>query len=309
MVVSVVHVLKGRARSPILDERQVSRISAYLVEGDMDGSPARLEANEGKAFQGSIVLGMGFTFDDFAAAKGEAENLDTMRSLIEKNAHNATRIFPYIGGEEVNSAPTHSHHRYAIDFADFPLRREPSFKSWFDWSEERQRRGLREGEVPIDYPDPVAEDWPDLLDIVRRLVKPVRDKDARKARRERWWRFGDRQPGLYRAIAPLERAIAVAQTSPHVSFSFLPTGMVYGHTLIVIVLDTMSSFSTLQSRPHEIWTRTFAASMKDDQRYLPPIVSRPSPSRPASRPIPRSKPPAAPTTTTAPGSWSPATRA
>ena len=32
-------------------------------------------------------------------------------------------IFPYIGGEEVNTSPTHAHHRYVINFRDYPLRR------------------------------------------------------------------------------------------------------------------------------------------------------------------------------------------
>src|ERR1019366_8279639 len=85
VVVSVVHVIKGKAASPVLDDRQVRRISAYLVEGDLDTSPAPLAANAGKAFVGSYVLGMGFTFDDAAAAKGESESLATMRALIEKD--------------------------------------------------------------------------------------------------------------------------------------------------------------------------------------------------------------------------------
>jgi hypothetical protein len=46
---------------------------------------------------GSYILGIGFTFDDTAAAKGEAENLDMMRALIAKDRRNAERIFPYIG--------------------------------------------------------------------------------------------------------------------------------------------------------------------------------------------------------------------
>jgi hypothetical protein len=45
VVVSVVHLAKGEVRSPVLDGRQVRRISAYLVEGEMDGTPARLDAN------------------------------------------------------------------------------------------------------------------------------------------------------------------------------------------------------------------------------------------------------------------------
>ena len=63
-----------------------ARISAYLVEGELDTSPVALAANSGKAFMGSYVLGMGFTFDDVAAAKGEAESLETMRALIAKES-------------------------------------------------------------------------------------------------------------------------------------------------------------------------------------------------------------------------------
>jgi hypothetical protein len=51
---------------------------------------------------------MGFTFDDVAAAKGEAERLETMHSLIAKDPRNAERIFPYIGGDEVNNDPNTS---------------------------------------------------------------------------------------------------------------------------------------------------------------------------------------------------------
>ena len=46
---------------------------------------------------------MGFTFDDVAAAKGEAESLGKMRAIIERDPRNSERIFPYIGGEEVNN--------------------------------------------------------------------------------------------------------------------------------------------------------------------------------------------------------------
>src|SRR5262249_48671062 len=109
VIVSIVHLLKGRARSPILDGRQVSRISAYLVEGEMDGSPSRLATNLEKAFVGSYVLGIGFTFDDTAAAKGEAEDLARMKTLIANDPRNGERIFPYIGGEEVNTDPCHLH--------------------------------------------------------------------------------------------------------------------------------------------------------------------------------------------------------
>ncbi|HET6408072.1 MAG TPA: DNA methyltransferase, partial [Chthoniobacteraceae bacterium] len=125
VIVSIVHVIKGiNFKAPVLDGREVDRISAYLVSGQFDDVPARLVANVGTAFQGSILLGMGFTFDDAAAAKGDAESVEEMRRLISENPLNAARIKPYIGGEEVNNSPTYTHHRYAIDFEDFPLHRD-----------------------------------------------------------------------------------------------------------------------------------------------------------------------------------------
>ena len=146
---------------------------------------------------------MGYTFDDEAAAKGEAESLEVMHALITENERNAERILPYIGGEEINSDPRHSYSRYAIDFFDRPLGRRSGLKSWASMTTGEQTECHTRGIVPLDYPEEVAEDWPDLITIIRRRVKPDRDKQKRKALRERWWQYAEKRPGLYRAIASL----------------------------------------------------------------------------------------------------------
>jgi hypothetical protein len=222
VVVSVVHVRKGAIRSPVLDGRQVRRISAYLVEGDLDGAPAPLTANTRKAFQGSIVLGMGFTFDDVAAAKGEAESLETMHVLQGKDPRNAERIFPYLGGEEINTSPTHAHHRFVIDFADFALRRDPGLTSWARANDTERQTWLREGSVPRDYPEPVAADWPDLLEIVERRVKGKRASHSTA----KWWHFERRRGELYGAIATLRRVFANnCGATPHLAIASLPQNL------------------------------------------------------------------------------------
>ena len=106
-----------------LDGHAVETITAFLFHRGGHDDPARLAANAGKSFQGSIVLGMGFTFDD-TDTRSVATPLAEMRRLIEANPRNRQAIFPYIGGEEVNTSPTHAHHRYVINFRDWPLRRE-----------------------------------------------------------------------------------------------------------------------------------------------------------------------------------------
>ena len=162
VVVSVLHVTKGRfpaataerldgeaAPDPRLaalsagsfpgtkrlDDEAVETITAFLFHRGGHGDPARLAANAGKSFQGSIVLGMGFTFDD-TDKKGVASPLAEMRRLIERDPRNRQAIFPYIGGEEVNTSPTHAHHRHVINFRDWPLRREEKVREGIGESRE-----------------------------------------------------------------------------------------------------------------------------------------------------------------------------
>ena len=107
-----------------IDGRDVERITAFLFHRGNHDDPARLAANADKSFQGSIVLGMGFTFDD-TDKKGVASPLAEMHRLIERDPRNQEVIFPvHRGARRLNTSPTHAHHRYVINFQDFPLTRE-----------------------------------------------------------------------------------------------------------------------------------------------------------------------------------------
>ena len=290
VVISVLHI----GKNPVTDRRQidgrdVERITAFLFHRGGHDDPVRLKANAGKSFVGSYVLGMGFTFDD-TDQKGVASPLAVMRRLVEEDPRNQEAIFPYIGGEEVNTSPTHAYHRYVINFRDFPLCRDAfdargsvsqadadanhltgarRLASWGSATNEQRRAWLLQGRVPLDYPGPVAADWPDLLAIIEERVKPERMKVKRQAHRLRWWHYGDKRPALYAATAELERVLVNSQISARVQFAFLPSEMVYSHALNVYPLRTYSAFCALQCRPHEIWARFFGSSMKDDLRYTP----------------------------------------
>lgn len=277
VVVSVIHVQKGTVPSPVLEGRQVQRISAYLVEGNLDDSPAPLAANSSKAFVGSYVLGKGFTFDDAAAAKGEAESLERMRELITENPRNSERIFPFIGGEEVTTSPTHAHSRYVIDFFDRPVMRDANLKSWLGMDEGERARCRTAGLVPADYPNEVARDWPELLEIVRRRVKPERDRQKRDALRIRWWQYADKRPGLYAAIVPLEWVLVTgAAAVMHHMIARMSSGFVFSHKTVVLTTSSEGSFCILQSRLHEIWSRQFGTTFGsvDALTYNPTQVFR-----------------------------------
>ena len=254
--------------SRVLDGAKVDAITAFLFHRGGHADPVRLRANAGKSFVGSYVLGMGFTFDD-TDKKGVASPLAEMQRLIEADPRNREVIFPYIGGEEINTSPTHAHHRYVINFRDRPLRRETLGETWRDADAEQRRKWLRETVVPLDYPGSVAADWPDLMAIVEEKVKPGRIKVNRRVRRDRWWQFGDRQPALYAAIAGMDRVLVTPQTSSAQALAYLSPQLVFGHTLIVFPLATYSSFAVLQSRFHQVWAAFLGPTLEDRLRYTP----------------------------------------
>ena len=273
VVVSVLHVNKGHfTAEKRLDDKPSERITAFLFHRGGHGDPARLKANTGKSFVGSFIRGMGFTFDD-TDKKDVATPLVEMRRLIEENPHNRETIFPYIGGEEVNNSPTHAHHRYVINFWDYPLRRGDIGESWKEADNNRCRELRRAPIVPLDYPGPVAADWPDLLAVAEQRVRPAREQLGSSAidrtHKSRWWQYANDRPKLHSAIAGLKRVLANSQVSQRVQFAFLSAEMVYAHTLNVFPFDTHAAFCALQSRPHEIWACFFGSSLEDRLRYTP----------------------------------------
>lgn len=242
VVVSVLHIMKGSyPGAKLLDKRKVDAITAFLFHRGSHDDPARLAANAGKSFQGSIVLGMGFTFDD-TDTKGVATPIAEMHRLIEKDPRNREVIFPYIGGEEVNTSPTHAYHRYVINFGER--------------SEEECRRN-----------------WPDLMAIIEAKVKPERAKLTKnpigRKRAKYWWQYGSLAKELYAAIAGLERVLVIARVSNSFAFTFLPRDVVCNEKIVVFPFSNSAAFCALQARIHEIWGRFFNSSLKDDMQYTP----------------------------------------
>ena len=273
VIVSVIHAIKGEYTAKReLDGKAVDLITAFLFHEGGNNNPNLLKANSGKSFKGSDIYGMGFTFDD-TGNKGVATPIVEMERLIQQNPQNREVIFPYIGGDEINSSPIHAHHRYVINFRNWPLRRADVGMAWRDADEVRRKKWLRDGVVPTDYPGPVAADWPELLSIVEEKVKPGRAHLTKNAiglrRRKIWWQYGSLASGLYIAIAGLDRVLAISLVTSYIQFTFLPARQVFSNRLNISPLSTSAAFCTLQSRPHEIWARFFGSSLKDDPCYTP----------------------------------------
>jgi len=87
--------------------------------------------------------------------------------------------------------------------------------------------------------------------------------------REKWWQFGRQGQNLYRALAPLERCVAITLVSKVVQPMFVPTNIVFGHALSVFAYDDDAHFGLLSSGMHWWWAVTRASTMRTDIRYTP----------------------------------------
>jgi hypothetical protein len=230
VTVSIVHLSKGLPQTDraVLDEQACATISSQLSADEDRGDPSKLETNASSSFQGSIVLGKGFVLTPAERS-----------ALVARSRRNAQRIFPYLGGEEVNTSPDQAFDRYVISFGQMSLEE--------------------------------AEQWPDLLAIVREKVKPERDKlrDNADGRRRRlyWWQHGRWTPALYTAIAPLARCIVTSRVTKHLVFSFQPGERIFSEQLYVFPFHTHTPFAVMQSRVHEAWARLLSSTMEDRLRY------------------------------------------
>jgi hypothetical protein len=212
----------------VLDGQPVPAISSRL-DVDPEAEPVRLKQNEGKAFQGDIVRGIGFVLE-----AQEAER------LLAQNPRNADCLFPYLNGEDLNSHPAQQPSRWVICF--------------HDWSLERAKQ----------YPDLLRIVAERVRPERERLTGP-----GDKRNREYWWQFGAYRAGMRQAIEPLQWVLVRSRVSELHMLAFVPKGYVYGDATVVFAFDDDYHFALLQSSVHEVWVWRNASSLESRNRYTP----------------------------------------
>jgi hypothetical protein len=216
----------------VLDEQCANGITAFLTPpGTITGNPFRLKANEGKSFQGSIVLGMGFVLEPEEAQK-----------LIEMDARNKDVLFPYLNGEDLNSRPDQSPSRWVINFFDWPIERAMEYWDCFKIVEEKVK------------PERTRKN--DKQEFV--LRKPLPQK---------WWIYADKRPELYRTIAGMKRYLIHPTTSKHHAFVFFHPGLVASQMTVVVAHDSWSAFCLLQSEIHWKWVLEYGNKLETRPQY------------------------------------------
>jgi hypothetical protein len=110
------------------------------------------------------------------------------------------------------------------------------------------------------------------MDIVRRLVKPERDKQRDKQRREIWWRFTRPAPDLYDAISKLDYVLALSLHGSVVVPVRVPAGQVFSHGCAVFALEDYAAFAFLSSSANVCWVLRYASTLETRIRYAPSDV-------------------------------------
>ena len=160
--------------------------------------------------------------------------------LVARHHRNSDVLQPYVIGRDLYQRPDCSPSRWIINFQDWPLER--------------------------------TEQYPDCIAIVRRLVKPKRDKKKRKNYRELWWRFGERCPGLYAATAGLEHTLAISRVGNALLPVRVETGPVFSDATVVFSFEDFANFAVLSSSAHSAWAIRYTSTMRTDIRYAPSDV-------------------------------------
>jgi hypothetical protein len=248
VVTSRVHVRRGVWQaSSSLSGRPVPYISAFLTDRE-EWSPKRLKANEGIAFQGSIVLGMGFVLTHEEA-----------QQMIDADPRNVEVIFPYLNGENLNSDPEQRPSRSVINFWDWPEERAREYVLPWEWIEERVK------------PE-------------RQRLKTNGEYALRKPLPQRWWQYAEKRPGLYHAIgrghqferhpegwdpatAPTEKVLVCSEVTKHLAFALIPN--LYVMSANLDVFSKAEFFGVAQSSIHEVWARQHSSRLETRLKYSP----------------------------------------
>lgn len=237
VVVNIIHILKNaQVRNPTLNDRKISRISAFLIAGHHDETPKSVGINPYVSL-GSKIYGQGFLFSD---TDQEASTLKSMSDLLLKYPDLSSRVIPYLGGEEVNSNPMHLGSRHVIYLSD--LSNEEELTSY----------------------EPLAE-------IVRQKVMPERMKLSNNPNslplKRRWWAYQAHRPELYRRLKSISQAIVISQTTKYICFALVPSNVIFSQKLNVISSGEYGLYCCLSSRPHELWALQFGSTLEDRPVY------------------------------------------
>jgi type II restriction/modification system DNA methylase subunit YeeA len=105
------------------------------------------------------------------------------------------------------------------------------------------------------------------FEYIRRVVKPLRDKNRDSLMNQHWWLHGRSRPALRKRIEGLKRCIVTSEIAKHRVFVWMDTEVIPDHRLHVFARDDDYFFGVLQCRIHEVWSLRLGSTFEDRPCY------------------------------------------
>lgn len=244
VVTSRIHYVKATWHGKIyLNNHEVEKISPFLSDED-DRKPNVLKSNEKRSFQGSIVLGLGFTMSP-----------EDANAILKEKPHYANALFPYVNGEDLNSSPTQKPNRYVINFWDWPLERAVGYPELLKQVEEKvkpDRDKLNRKERRERWWQ-FAEKTPALYHAIGRGAN-----------------FEKHPSDFSYPKEPMEVVLGISLVTKYITPLLIQNNAVFTHAIGIFGYNKFSFLILLNSNFHDSWVRKQASNMgASTVRYTP----------------------------------------
>jgi hypothetical protein len=114
----------------------------------------------------------------------------------------------------------------------------------------------------------VRDQFPEVYQRVLDRVKPERDQNPEKSRREVWWQFGRKHTELRAGLKGLPRYISTVETAKHRIFVFLDASVLPDNKLINFAFSDAFFLGVLSSRTHITWALEAGGKLEDRPVYV-----------------------------------------
>jgi len=230
VIVTTIHLTKGKfLGAKLLDGKQVDRITAFLLSNGGNTTPAALSERMCQAFLGNKPGSRGYIFEP--NPHPEANDIDLLPTYL-KCENNKEVLRSYLGGSDLTTSPQQAPGRWIVDFGELSEEQVCKFSE---------------------------------------LYKLIKLKVKQNVQRSNWWQFSRSAKELRRALSEQRpsRVLVTGESTNSFVFAFQNPEIVFSNSIVVLLLESYAAFCLLQTRTHEVWTRTFSSTFKDDLRYVP----------------------------------------
>ncbi|MEZ4525374.1 MAG: DNA methyltransferase [Desulfobacterales bacterium] len=167
------------------------------------------------------------------SGKGFSVSAETAKKWMESDPRNREVLKPMMDGKSLVNPGIEPD--WVIDFNDMPLEQAAGY------------------EMPFAH--------------VEKYVKPVRDTNNRKARKIYWWQFGEKRPGMRKALNGLNCYFCLPKIAKYTCFRAIDISILPCEANMVIASDDFFVLGVLNSKLHLDWVAAQRSTLEDRTRY------------------------------------------